>query len=96
MQDNIYLCTLFDYYGDLLTDKQKEYFKDYYFDNLSLSEISENNNISRNAVHKTLKEAEDKLLYYEENLKLLNKSKKIKELIKNLDDSLKEKINKLI
>lgn len=96
MQDNIYLCTLFDYYGDLLTDKQKEYFKDYYFDNLSLSEISENNNISRNAVHKTLKEAEDKLLYYEENLELLNKSKKIKELIKNLDDSLKEKINKLI
>lgn len=96
MKDSIYLCTLFDYYGDLLTDKQKEYFRDYYFDNLSLSEISENNNISRNAVHKTLKEAEEKLLYYEQVLQLLNKSNKIKEIIREVDDNIKEEINKLI
>lgn len=96
MQDNLLLCTLFDYYGELLTEKQNEYFIDYYFDNLSLSEISKNNNISRNAVHKTLKEAEEKLLYYEEKLKLVDKSKKIKNIISNLDKDIKEKINSLI
>ncbi len=96
MQDRIYLITLFDYYGDLLTDKQIEYFKDYYFDNLTLSEISENNNISRNAVHKALKETEEKLLFYEDKLNLYKKSNKIKKIISKLDDKTKEEILSLI
>ena len=96
MKDTIYLSTLFDYYGDLLTDKQNQYFQDYYFENLTLSEISENNGISRNAVHKTIKEAEDKLIFYEEKLKLVSKSKEIKKIISNLDDEIKNKINQLI
>ena len=40
MDKTIYLINLYDYYEGLLTEKQKEYFKDYYFDNLSLSEMS--------------------------------------------------------
>lgn len=87
---------LYDYYGELLTDKQKKYFNDYYFNNLTLSEISENYNISRNAIHKCLKETEDKLFYYEDILKLYSKSKKIKKIIKNLNDDLKNKIIDLI
>ena len=43
MQKQILLTILYDYYGVLLTEKQQNYFKDYYFNNLSLSEISENN-----------------------------------------------------
>ena len=58
MQKQILLTILYDYYGVLLTEKQQNYFKDYYFNNLSLSEISENNSVSRNAVHKQLKEIE--------------------------------------
>ena len=96
MQDRTYLITLFDYYGELLTDKQKQYFEDYYFDNLTLSEISENNNISRNAVHKVLKEVEEKLNFYESKLKLLEKNNKVKKIIANLDDKLKEEILSLI
>lgn len=96
MKDTIYLSILYDYYGQLLTDKQNEYFKDYYFDNLTLSEISENNDISRNAVHKTIKEAEEKLLFYEEKLNLFDKSKKIKKIINNFDDDVKTEIYKLI
>ena len=96
MQDRTYLITLFDYYGELLTDKQKQYFEDYYFDNLTLSEISENNNISRNAVHKVLKEVEEKLNFYESKLKLLEKNNKVKKIIANLDDELKEEILSLI
>ena len=61
MEDRIYLINLYDYYGDLLTEKQKEYFESYYFANLSLSEISENTKVSRNAVHKQLKEVKDLL-----------------------------------
>ena len=60
MEENIYITNLYDCYGELLTDKQKEYFLDYYFDNLTLSEIADNNSVSRNAIHKQLKEAENK------------------------------------
>lgn len=96
MEDTIYLINLYDYYGELLTIKQQQYFEQYYFDNLTLSEISENNDVSRNAVHKTIKEIEKKLYYYEEILKLYEKSNNIKKLINNLDEELKEKINKYI
>jgi predicted DNA-binding protein YlxM (UPF0122 family) len=93
MEDRIYYTNLFDYYGELLTDIQKNYFEDYYFNNLTLSEMSENYNVSRNAVSKQLKGVINKLDYYEEKLNLYNKSKKIKEIIKDID---KEKQNKII
>ena len=96
MDKTLYLINLYDYYEELLTEKQREYFKDYYFDNLSLSEISENKKISRNAIHKVLKETENKLNHYEEILKLYKKSLKIKEIIKNIDKKTKEKIEELI
>lgn len=81
MDELVYYNELFDYYGELLTEKQKEYFKFYYFDNLSLSEIAEENNVSRNAVSKTLKEVKEKLDYYENILNLYIKKNKIKEII---------------
>ena len=96
MDDIVYLSELYDYYGELLTEKQQEYFEDYYFNNLTLAEIAENNNISRNAIHKQIKDALNKLEIFEQKLKLLNKRKKIQEIIKNLDDKLKEKIEELI
>lgn len=96
MKDREYICILFDYYGELLTEKQNEYFQDYYFENLTLSEISENNNVSRNAVHKTIKESEEKLLFYEEKLNLYRKSEQIKNIISNLDDDLQNQIIQLI
>lgn len=96
MEEQILLTTLYDYYKELLTNKQQNYFEEYYFNNLSLSEISENYNVSRNAVHKQLKEISSKLLEYEEKLKLLNKSKKIKKLIENIDEKLKKEIESLI
>ncbi|MBR2840458.1 MAG: DNA-binding protein [Bacilli bacterium] len=96
MDKTVYLINLFDYYGDLLTEKQKEYFKEYYFNNLSLSEISDNSKVSRNGVHKALKEAEGKLNYYENVLSEYKRSVKIKNLIKDLDDDIKKKIEELI
>ena len=96
MDKEIYLSSLYDYYNPLLTDKQKEYFEDYYFNNYSLQEIAENGNISRNAIHKQLKETENKLIDYEDKLKLYQKAKEIEEIIKDLDDDIKEQIEELL
>ena len=92
MESRLYLIDLYDIYGELLTLKQKDYFKDYYFDNLTLQEISENNNISRNAVHKQLKDAEEKLKHFESVLNIYEKNKRIKELCDNLSIEVKNKI----
>lgn len=96
MDNRIMYINLYDYYGELLTDKQRDYFEDYYFNNLTLAEISENLGISRNAVHKQLKEAEKNLDYFEDVLNLYQKSLKIKELIKNLDENIKNEIEELL
>ena len=63
-----YYNSLYQYYGVLLTDKQKEMFECYYIDDFSLSEIAENLNVSRNAVWDTLKKVIDKLEEYEVRL----------------------------
>ncbi len=94
MDNLVYLTNLYDYYESLLTDKQKLYFSEYYFNNLSLAEISENYKVSRSAVSKQINEALKKLNYYEEKLNLYEKSLKIKEIIKDLKE--KEEIEKLI
>lgn len=97
MEENIYLTKLFDYYGCLLTEKQQQYFTDYYMENLSITEISENNNVSRNAAYKQIKDAENNLLNYENKLHLALKELKIKELLKNInDEKIKEEILELI
>ena len=94
MNENVYLTILFDYYEELLEEKDRECFKSYYFDNLSLGEISENLSISRNAIHKRLKKIEDKLNSYEDKLRLYEKEQKILEIIE--DKNLKEKIKKIL
>ena len=86
MEMRDYYIILYDFYSSLLSDKQKDYFEDYYFNNLSLSEISENLGISRNAIHKGIKLIEKKLLFYEDNLSLYEKSNKLKNII----DKIKE------
>jgi predicted DNA-binding protein YlxM (UPF0122 family) len=97
MEDRIYLINLYDYYSDLLTEKQQLYFEDYYFNNLSLLEISEFYNISRNAVHKQLKDVEEKLKEYENILELYSKGLKLKELIKTIEDKdIKDKLESLL
>ncbi len=81
MENVLYLTSLYDYYSCLFTDKQKSYFEDYYFDNLTMEEIAENNNVSKNAISKTLIEVKEKLMEYENILHLYEKRKKIEELV---------------
>ncbi len=90
------LIALFDIYKGLLTLKQKTYFMDYYYSDLSLAEIAENYNVSRNAVHDMLKNTEAILENYEEKLHIHQKNNKILDIInKNESDSL-NKIKQII
>ena len=43
LDEQMYISELYDYYQSLLTDKQKEYFEDYYFENLTIQEIADEN-----------------------------------------------------
>lgn len=97
MEERNYLIILYDYYGELLTDKQRMYFEDYYFNNLSLGEISENDGYSRNAIHKNIKTAEEKLYFYEKKLGLYKKKKLLEDIIKDIDnEKIKSKIREIL
>jgi len=97
MEETIYLNNLYDYYKELLTEKQQNYFEDYYHNNLTLSEIAENNDISRNAVHKQLKETKKLLENYENKLNLIEKTNKIIKIIKKENNQkLLEEIERIL
>ena len=86
MDNQEYIIILYDYYGELLSDIQKRYFEAYYFDNLSLAEIADNENKSRNAIHKNIKGVVNKLYEYENILKLYDKDNRLKEIIDKIND----------
>ena len=66
MKNQTYRMTmLFDFYGELLTDRQKEFFDLYYNEDLSLAEIAENAGISRQGVHDAISRSEALLASFE-------------------------------
>lgn len=81
---------LYDFYGELLTEKQKDVVELYYNDDLSLGEISETLGISRQGVYDMLKRSEKQLHHYEEKLGLVKKfniqKSKVAEAYKLLQD----------
>lgn len=93
MEKILELTLLYDFYGELLTDKQKKICELYYLDDLSLGEISEQQGISRQGVHDTLKRSEKQLYYYENKLDLVsrfvNQRKNVENII-DIIDSLKD------
>lgn len=97
MEDVFYYNELFDLYGELLTDKQKSYFKDYYFDNLSYSEMALKYGVSRNASFKQLHIVIEKLKEFEEKLKLYEKRNMILSLCSKIkDEDLREKLETIL
>ena len=97
MEEYIYYNNLYDCYYKLLTEKQRNYFENYYFENLSLSEISENYNVSRNAVYKQIQITIKKLVEYEEKLSLYKNKLEIEKIINEKDiNVIKNKLNELL
>lgn len=77
---------LYDFYSTLLTDKQKEYVALYYADDLSLSEISEEMGVSRQAVYDNIKRSEALLQKYEHQLQLVAQFEKRQKSVAQLLD----------
>ena len=104
MEKNVKVSMLFEIYGKLLTQKQLEVLTDYYNNDLSLSEIAENNHITRQAVRDIIKKGENKLFELEEKLlfmeKMMEQEKRLQEVLSELskieDASSDKKIEKIL
>ena len=84
MKKKVKMSMLNELYGNMLTDKQRQCIDDYYNNDLSLTEIAQNNNITRQGVRDIIKKGEKKLLMYEEKLAYMNKTLKQKKKIEKI------------
>ena len=101
MEKNIKISMLLEIYGNLLTPKQQDLLDLYYNQNLSLSEIADDINITRQGVRKVLVDGEKKLFNYETKLHILEQKLKnnkiIEELIEETEDvNFKVKLKELL
>lgn len=78
MAKNLEITLLLDFYGEMLTEKQREVIEYYYNDDLSLSEIAENEGITRQGVRDSIKRAEFQLLDMEERLGLAKRFREMR------------------
>ncbi len=88
MEKKIEVSILCQIYGKLLTEKQYNFIDDYYNNDLSLSEIAENNNITRQAVRDVIKKGENKLFELEEKLLIMKKINDQEKRIQSIIDEL--------
>mgnify|MGYP004704945205 FL=1 len=100
MEKKVEISMLWQIYGKLLTEKQYEYIDYYYNNDLSLSEIAENDSITRQAVRDIIKKGERKLFEYEEKLlfmkKTINQEQKIQQVLWNLTKIQKDSSDKQV
>ena len=94
LEKAIQLSSLFDIYGTLLTSRQQQVFRCYYFDDISLGEIADILDITKQAVKDCLDKAEKILLDYESKLKIGQKLE-LEQQVLNGDKTLQEKIKKI-
>jgi Uncharacterized protein conserved in bacteria len=83
MEKNLEISGLLDFYGELLTQKQREAIEFYYNQDLSLAEIAEHSGITRQGVRDNIKRAEAQLLEYEAALGL---AARFREITAGLDE----------
>lgn len=86
MKDFVGQALLYDFYGELLNDHQKQVYEDFILNDLSLSEIAEEKGISRQGVHDLVKRCTKTLEGYEEKLHLVEKFINTKNKINKIND----------
>lgn len=99
MEKDFGLTELFDIYGELLTERQKELFSSYYIYDLSLSEISEPEGKTRQSVSDAIRKVKDKLEKYEKVLRIREKNEALyalAEKVGSTDRELSAKILEII
>lgn len=89
MKKTLNTTILLDIYGKMLTKKQYNILNDYYNNDLSLTEIAENEGISRQAVNDNIKKGEQKLYTIESKLKIMERTFKRQEKIESILANLK-------
>ncbi|MDK8284931.1 YlxM family DNA-binding protein [Dialister micraerophilus] len=87
---------LLDIYGKLLTKRQRECLELYYDENLTLAEIAEHFNISRQAVHDAMRHGEEQLYTYEKELNIVTKRKERQNNVEKLKNLLSGKTDSRI
>ena len=85
MEEKVKISILLEIYGNLLTEKQYEFMDYYYNQDLSLSEIADNNGITRQAVNTILTKCKKRLEQYEKKIKFMQKEEILKKYIKQLE-----------
>ena len=90
MEKNVEISMLCQVYGKVLTEKQYELLNDYYNNDLSLSEIAENNNITRQAVRDIIKKSENKLYELEEQISAMKKIFANEKAVERIQEQLNE------
>ena len=91
MKNQTYRMTmLYDFYGELLTDRQKEFFDLYYNEDLSLSEIAENNGISRQGVRDVIVRAEAAMQEIEDKTGLIRRFMQMQSNLNAIQDAAGE------
>lgn len=88
MDEVLYYTRLFDIYKGVLTEKQVEVFTDYFFENLTLEEIAENHEVSKNAISKSILNIKNILEDYEHKLHVVKYIRELKNEFKNEEDIL--------
>ncbi len=81
---------LYDFYGELLTDNQKNVYEDVILNDYSLSEVAEERGISRQGVHDLIKRTNKSLAEYEEKLHLVEKFLHIKEKVNQIQETVEQ------
>lgn len=76
---------LFDFYGELLPEKQREFFRLYHEENCSLQEIAEEYGVTRQGVHDAVRKAENSLRSYEEKLGLVDRFNRTEGVLRSID-----------
>ena len=88
MNEILEQALLYDFYGELLTDHQKEVYEQFVLEDLSLGEIAREEGISRQGVHDLVKRCSQTLKGYEEKLHLVEKFVTIREKVGEIDTLL--------
>ena len=90
MEERVYLSMLYDFYGALLKENNRRIFEAYIQEDYSISEIAEEMEISRQAVHDAVKRITKQLKGYEEKLGLLERFEQQRDEMKRLHECLRE------